>query len=205
MGTWGTGAFDDDEASDWLDQAVANGLASAVAATLAERLAKKGRRGAAEKDVRVRAACEVVAIAHEVPPADLDSDTAALLAPGLETLRATPGVLDQARAAHRLVKAATLRNLSPKSGAKLPDFAEQKARLKANIREMRDQILAGETMGNDAEEAAAWRAWAEKPLEELYARVDAMGGQGNFSDKDRARWTAALSDLEDRLARAVAP
>ncbi len=203
MGTWGTGAFENDAGADWLETALAAGLADAVATEIEGRLARKGSRDATRRDNEVRAAAEIVAVAHGAPPEHLESEIAARIAPELAAVRGRAGLLAAAREAFRLVKTAALAQLPPTRRRKpVGGGAATAASLKANIAAVREMARAGTLKVEGPEEAAAWKAWAETPLDELNARVDRMAA-GGMTPEEAARWRAALEDQSARLDRAI--
>lgn len=76
MGAWGAGAFEDDTALDWLDEAYAERGVEAVREAL-RAAAGVPADAYMESDIGVaaRAAAEIVAIAHERAPGGLDDAT----------------------------------------------------------------------------------------------------------------------------------
>lgn len=107
MGTWGAGAFDNDDASDWVYELEENGIA-AIDAALKEALGPAELEPPA--DVNAIAAGEVIAAALGRPAADLREDVAALvtaLAPSI-----TPDYAERAKTAvERVVAGSELAEL----------------------------------------------------------------------------------------------
>jgi hypothetical protein len=93
MGAWGTGAFDNDDAADWVYQLDSDGI-DAVDAALGD--AFEADDHTQPLDTNAIAAAEVVAAALGRPAADLP-ESVAILVTGLGS-RVTPELIDQARA-----------------------------------------------------------------------------------------------------------
>lgn len=92
MGAWGTGAFDNDDAADWVYQLDSDGI-DAVDAALGD--AFEADDLAQPLDTNAIAAAEVVAAALGRPAADLPASVA-ILVTGLGS-RVTPELIDMAR------------------------------------------------------------------------------------------------------------
>jgi hypothetical protein len=102
MGAWGTGAFDNDDASDWVYTLETDGI-DAVDSALADALESDDLPQ--PLDTNAVAAAEVVAAALGRPAADLP-ETVATLAAGLAT-RVRDEHLEQARTAAQKVLASS--------------------------------------------------------------------------------------------------
>ena len=139
MGAWGAGAFEDDSALDWMDEAYAEGGVDAVRAALTAA-AETAKDDDLDYDIgaAARAAAEIVAIAHERAPGGLDDNDEAAAKEHADAVRADKGLATLALAAmERLLgKQSELCELwteDPTNTEWLDAIADLKRRLKRGV------------------------------------------------------------------------